>query len=391
MFVFEVVPAMCERGLPNYIKDVVDQAVETQIDCDVVFASNFKSCTNIAADVNKIRGIRTYDIDEFASNMTVEFKSIAKRMFSSDGGFELWITSALRFFYMADVMKHYSFSEMLHVESDNMLYGKVSSILPSLRENYVGLAATPANAQVTFITASVLWVHNASALSGFNEFMLALGANQSEWKKYVTYLRPHFCCKHGGVDPDADGQGILPFAVNEMSILAYYRYLFPDRFQLLPVVPLRDYKRYKYIVNLNLFTSAGAETGGTTGEGIWDPGSWGQFLGGIAKSPGNSKGFSDPTHIPGQAMRVRNCRPAMRCANASWFHSIVENRASDTAAIDVTGGSREGCKTAPFVRCLEGQPGDERWTPLWNLHIHSKRTKDFKSVSCPCSSVIDQG
>ena len=38
------------------------------------------------------------------------------------------------------------------------------------------------------------------------------------------------------------------------------------------------------------------------------------------------------------------------------------------------------CYTAPFVRC-----GDSPiWTPLWNLHVHSKHTQDYKSVACPC-------
>jgi hypothetical protein len=24
------------------------------------------------------------------------------------------------------------------------------------------------------------------------------------------------------------------------------------------------------------------------------------------------------------------------------------------------------------------------WTPLWNLHVHSKHTPDYRSASCPC-------
>ena len=39
-----------------------------------------------------------------------------------------------------------------------------------------------------------------------------------------------------------------------------------------------------------------------------------------------------------------------------------------------------GCYTAPFVRCNESDP----WTPLWNLHVHSKQTEKFRSVRCQC-------
>ena len=41
------------------------------------------------------------------------------------------------------------------------------------------------------------------------------------------------------------------------------------------------------------------------------------------------------------------------------------------------------CYTAPFVRCSEDSP----WTPLWNLHVHSKHTQDYKSVPCDCPAL----
>lgn len=38
------------------------------------------------------------------------------------------------------------------------------------------------------------------------------------------------------------------------------------------------------------------------------------------------------------------------------------------------------CFTAPFIRCNEKDP----YTPIWNLHIHSKHTHVFKSETCDC-------
>jgi hypothetical protein len=43
------------------------------------------------------------------------------------------------------------------------------------------------------------------------------------------------------------------------------------------------------------------------------------------------------------------------------------------------------CYTAPFVRCGEESP----WTPLWNLHVHSKHTIDYKSQPCDCPTAAD--
>lgn len=61
------------------------------------------------------------------------------------------------------------------------------------------------------------------------------------------------------------------------------------------------------------------------------------------------------------------------------------------------------CYTSPYVRCgkhhhssvssndsdatvaqLNDQGNDSVWTHLWNLHVHSKNTKDFVSQSCIC-------
>jgi hypothetical protein len=36
------------------------------------------------------------------------------------------------------------------------------------------------------------------------------------------------------------------------------------------------------------------------------------------------------------------------------------------------------CYKSPFVRC------GKQWTPLWNLHVHSKHTWDFRSELCDC-------
>ncbi len=55
-------------------------------------------------------------------------------------------------------MRHYKFREIMHVEADNLLYGKLTTILPILRSSYPNLAATPLLANQAFITASVLWI-----------------------------------------------------------------------------------------------------------------------------------------------------------------------------------------------------------------------------------------
>ena len=94
----------------------------------------------------------------------------------------------------------------MHIEADNLLYGKYSSLLDTLRNGYPTLAATPLNANKSFITASVFWIANLMSLVKFNDFLLSLGHNYNDnWKKYLKWLRFFACCRHGGVDPDETG------------------------------------------------------------------------------------------------------------------------------------------------------------------------------------------
>lgn len=124
------------------------------------------------------------------------------------------------------------------------------------------------------------------------------------------------------MDQDANGDGIKPFAINEMSMLAYYHHIKPDVFKLFPVVPVHDYNLNKYVCNMSEFGPGGSDNilydilcyisyiitynyiigsdvGPPTGAGVWDPNSWGQLIGGTHYKRGNDRGFTDASHIAG--------------------------------------------------------------------------------------------
>jgi hypothetical protein len=382
VYVYTVVPAACHRGLPPYIKETLEHVILTQPDCDVVLASNYKSCPKIEEIAHTVHGVILVDVEERPSQRTIQFRNAANSMFANDGNNELWLTSAYRFFYLEEIMRNRNYTEMVHAEADNLIYGKLTTVLPDLRRHYKGIATTPLTADRVLITASVFWIGSLTAIELFNDFLLELGAHGDTWKSYLKWLRPHACCKPGGVDQDENGMGIKPFAVNEMSMLGHYLEIHPERFRLFPVVPEYQYVSFKFIVDLNLFAPNGSLVGGPTGKHIWDGGSWGQYLGGTAARGGKDKGFSDPTHVSGQAMRVDRCRPHMLCANTSLFWPATYE------TLGLSDDPAKRCLTSPFVRCtvgLEDHPEDALWTPLWNLHVHSKHTKDFRSVPCACT------
>jgi hypothetical protein len=267
-----------------------------------------------------------------------------------------------------------------------------TDLLPALRSGYPGLAATPLNSNKTFITASVLWIATIAALVKFNNFLLDLGRNtKGEWKFYLNWLRPFACCRsaaQGGIDV-IDGKGLKPSAINEMSMLAYYRHLYPKDFMVFPVVPQHDYILNRHITNLSAWGPSGHEVGPATGQGIWDPGSWGQYLGGTSSKKRKGEMFTDSTHIAGQARRINGCIPKMICSNLTvTFPPTNESRISVSIDSIITYGASSTptttCYTAPYVRCGLTKADLSPWTPLWNLHVHSKDTSDYKSQKCDC-------
>ena len=60
-------------------------------------------------------------------------------------------------------------------------------------------------------------------------------------------------------DSDAEGNGLKPFAINEMSMLAFYHEIEPAELKLLPVVPAHNYILNKYVCNMSTFGPGGPE------------------------------------------------------------------------------------------------------------------------------------
>lgn len=132
----------------------------------------------------------------------------------------------------------------------------------------------------------------------------------------------------------------------------------------------------KQFPDLKPFFPNGSYTGFPTG-GLWDPNSWGQFLGGTSRKRGRDRGFTDGTHIAGLGMRLSQCRPHMGCVNVTEYGYLANHAPASHAGL---GNVR--CYTGPVAHC----GGEEPVFPLWNLHVHSKNTAAFRSELCSCHS-----
>jgi len=237
--------------------------------------------------------------------------------------------------------------------------------------------ATPLLANKSFITASVFWISSLKALQHFTDFLYAI-ASKTEYQSYLNWMRRYGCCKRGGIDPDENGNGIRPFAINEMSMLAYYHHLYPSQFILLQIVPHQEFILNRYVCNMSEFGPGGKSVGPETNEGIWDPNSWGQRLGGTSHGRGRDKGFRDGSHIIGQAIGTTGCNISMECSPQSNTDIEYGN-----VPYYVTNTKNMKCLTAPYVVCTGG-----RLTRLWNLHVHSKHTHSYRSHPCHCNNKV---
>lgn len=165
--------------------------------------------------------------------------------------------------------------------------------------------------------------------------------------------------------------------------------------------------------------------------GLFDPNSWGQYLGGTHKKRGKDKGFTDRSHLAWEVVWYYRCTPRMMCSrtrvsvrafNRTEITFVQNNRTStptDPTGVGVGAGTRLGatsspvtgtlgttsgagagaggttgsavyrdtvCTTAPFVNCWNATVHGH--TPLWNLHVHSKHTKMYRSEPCDCATAV---
>lgn len=483
VFVYFMVKTYCEGGLPEYIQHTLNHTLATQQpQSEVVLVSNFRDCFNDTTIVGSLPlyrelatlGLVLTDSTEFTSDRTRRFHNLSREVFAWDNKNELWMTSALRFFILEDVMAAKGWQEALHVEADNLLYARIHTLVPALRQ--YPLAATPLAAAESLVTASVFWVSELRHLRSFTSFLLRLAEGKVDleaaqaaakanasiaaapsaaptrtaiageeravsrsshglqrppprlpltgaakraaapprgypfadnvYVDYVAWLRPFACCKVGGVAADEHNLGLKPYAINEMSMLAFFRLhsqlRSADHKSLLlnlPVVPPHAaYPRRptrRGFIDLSQFAPQGFSVGPRVAEGVWDPNSWGQFLGGTSRRQGRDRGFIDPAHVAGQAMLLKTCRVRMECDD--WLHFQRSNRSHSAALrggdVDADGpyaglSTADACVTAPFVSCAGDATAPLRRTPLYNLHVHAKRTEDYRPRPCVCGSSL---
>ena len=370
VYVFLLSSDSCkDYSIPPYIWSSLNQSVNYQPkEFPIVFITDAVACTSTQQAMQMFSG----RIELFNASILDSIKSSIFRNNSLIGREEmnLYTTSLLRFFLLEDFMVQRKYNQVFHVESDNLLYFSMEFMLPTLQQFYTQITVTPLNVDGRMTTASVLWVPSVESLSNFTSYIIQLLNTDSDlFLGFREHNFVHSRCyaNHERCILKIDGVGLKLYSLNEMTFLAYYQYLYPERmfsFPLLPPIGTNHAAIKGYTIN-------GSRVGVDTLGGIWDSGSWGQYVAGtpppraaIMKGHvgSNQHSFVADESIVGFAILNEKCHIKRHCSAHFKFE--------------------EHCLTGPAIYC--GHHSNHSLTPLWNLHVHSKKTSLFQSHKCEC-------
>lgn len=430
VYVHTTIPGSC-GPLPDHLKASLLQAHRNSVNgtlAKVVILGNFKQCRWALDDIKnggdpELSLITTAESMGIKSSATLEWEKLLRNIVPKGTTNEdLLLTSLYRYFMLNDYMTYSNIEgHVLHLDSDTMLYGNIASMATSLAAGYPRLGLAP-SIHKRFLSATTMYIGSRAALRKMNSFFTSLVSNSSSSSGaavltgYATWLRTFSCCRpvsqggmlsHNGVD------GVRPWAVNDMTMLAYYRMKHHGEIKLFPILPSglsspaadqklrrggpqdKDMGSHSHsstagaasstsdlaggylsgqlaaptdhhlpLTAIKHYSVGGSEVGPDVGGLLDCSGGWGMHL---QENDGNSS-----THAA-----------TLRAADR---HIIVEQavvRHGCKVAFKCTQSSNGACSTAPHVACSD-TPND---VPLLTLHLNSKNrgaASTLLAVPCVC-------
>jgi len=173
---------------------------------------------------------------------------------------DFWTITATRLIYIANFMHEQNIKNVFHFENDVLLYFNLKDYEKIFYRLYNRLAVTIGGPDK--VMTGFMFIKNFWSLHHMTNFFINLLMNNklNELKKIY------------GMD-----------MVNEMTLMRVYRDEYPGFMRLLPILPFGEFAE-----NYEDF------------ESIFDPASWGQFVGG---TPSEGPGAKPEDHYIGQLLR----------------------------------------------------------------------------------------
>ncbi len=157
------------ENIPSYLDCALIQA-RLFNDCKIVLIANSAPLKQYRKFLEKhgITGVACEDLKKTAHHKRFIKRSPLDKQFR-DG---FWYFASERFFYLDDMMQQYQMNNVVHLESDVMLYVDLSEISPILEKHYSGLGVTFDTDQRCI--PGIVFIRNPQVISQLTECMMHL-------------------------------------------------------------------------------------------------------------------------------------------------------------------------------------------------------------------------
>lgn len=154
-------------NLPEYCIDSIKQARLFNQECKIYLITNKE---NINQNKKLFSEISNFDLIEseslIPSKAYLKFLENSTLIKNNSGNF--WVYTNERFFYLGKFIEQYNMQDVFHLENDVMLYVDLSSLLPTFKQYYKGLAAVFDNDDRCI--ASFMYIPNENAIDKLVNF-----------------------------------------------------------------------------------------------------------------------------------------------------------------------------------------------------------------------------
>lgn len=287
-------PYITSTRPPAYLADCVDQYL-TFNDDTLFILTDEENLQYLPAR----EGVESFAIEGYHSDKITQFESLY-----NFGPREFWTIATTRLMYIENFMRDHDVHHVCEFANDVLVYFDVEKCTPVFERLYEHLALTPCGPRN--IQDGFMYVHDHRALAHMTDFFV-------------------------GVIDDLGLEGVKKRydldMINEMTLMKCYTDEHPDRVGRLPILPWGEHSTHYDEFNA-----------------IFDPASWGQFVGGT-RTEGPGAKFS--VHHIGQVL-------------------------IDHPQYGVDWITEDGLRVPYFNH-------DGTLTKLNSLHIHSKNLREFVS------------
>jgi hypothetical protein len=242
--------------LPIYLEDNFKQIRLFNPDINIHFLTDKVHKRN---PLFKKYNVLAVNKDEFYSDKISRF-TLYFNYFRKPRHYQFWVITSTRLMYIERYIKDCGLKNVYHFENDILLYRDIVEINEQMMRLYPNLAITVGGPDKCM--TGFMFIKDNESLAVLTQYFL----------DKLREVGKRVLIKQYGMD-----------MVNEMTLMRAFSKDHPDKLQFLPILPFGEYSN-----NYSSFNS------------IFDPASWGQFVGGNAQEM--MPGLKPKDHYIGQLL-----------------------------------------------------------------------------------------